>query len=98
MESYNHILYSKQKESTCFGRVSSAHFQALMGSPLGPTFIGSPLGSTLVNAFLVHFEKNWLQKCPSDFKPLYYRWHLDDIFVSFTSSKPLEAFRNFLSG
>ena len=69
-----------------------------MGSPLGPTFIGSPLGSTLVNAFLVHFEKNWLQKCPSDFKPLYYRQYLDDIFDLFISSKQLEAFRNFLNG
>ena len=33
--------------------------------------MGSPLGPTLANAFLVHFEKNWLQNCPSDFKPHY---------------------------
>ena len=31
--------------------------------------ISSPLGPTLGNAFLVHFEKNWFQNCPSDFKP-----------------------------
>ena len=36
--------------------------------------MGSPVGSTLANAFLVHFEKNWLQHCPSDFKPYYYQW------------------------
>ena len=35
--------------------------------------MGSPLGPTLANAFLVHFEKNCLQNCPSDFKPPYYR-------------------------
>ena len=31
--------------------------------------MGSPLGPTLANAFLVLFEKNWRQNCPSDFKP-----------------------------
>ena len=31
--------------------------------------VGSPIGPTLANAFLVYFEKNWLQICPSDFKP-----------------------------
>ena len=28
----------------------------------------SSLGLTLTNAILVHFEKNWLKNCPSDFK------------------------------
>ena len=60
--------------------------------------MGSPLGPTLANAFLVHFEKKWLQNCPSDFKPHYYRRYADDIFVLFTSPKHLEAFRNFLNG
>ena len=60
--------------------------------------MGSPLGPTLANAFLVHFEKNWLQNCPSDFKPHYYRRYVDDTFVLFTSPKYLEAFRNFLNG
>ena len=58
----------------------------------------SPLGPTLANAFLVHFEKNWLQNCPSDFKPHYYRRYVDDTFVLFTSPKHLDAFRNFLNG
>ena len=58
----------------------------------------SPLGPTLANAFLVHFEKNWLQNCPSDFKAHYYRRYVDDIFVLFTSPKHLGAFRNFLNG
>ena len=60
--------------------------------------MGSPLGSKLTNAFLVHFEKNWLQGCPSDFNPHYYRCYVDDIFILFTSPKYLEAFRNFLNG
>ena len=60
--------------------------------------MGSPLGPTVANTFLVHFEKNWLQNCPSDFKPHYYQWYVNDIFVLFTSPKHLEAFRNFLNG
>ena len=60
--------------------------------------MGSPLGPTLANAFLVHFEKNWLQNCPSDFKPHYYWWYVDYMFVLFTSAKHLKAIRNFLNG
>ena len=59
--------------------------------------MGSPLGPTLANAFLVHFEKNWLQNCPSDFKPHYYPQYIDDIFVLFTLLKYLESFRNCLN-
>ena len=60
--------------------------------------MGSPLGPTLANAFLVHFEKNWLQNFPSDFKAYYYQGYVDDIFVLFTSPLHLEAFQNFLNG
>ena len=60
--------------------------------------MGSSLGPTLANAFVVHFGKNWLQNCSSDFKPHYYRRYVDDIFVLFTLPKHLEAFRNFLNG
>ena len=59
--------------------------------------MGSPLGLSLANAFLVHFEKKWLQNCPSDLKPYYYRRFVD-IFLLFTPPKHLEAFRNFLNG
>ena len=47
---------------------------------------------------LVHFEKNWLQYCPSDFKPFYYRRYVDGIFVLFTSPQHIETFENFLNG
>ena len=60
--------------------------------------MGSPLGPTLASAFLVYFERNWLQNCPSDFKSYYYRRYVDDIFVLFTSPEHLEAFENFLNG
>ena len=57
--------------------------------------MGTPLGPALANALLVHFGKNWLQNCPSDCKPYYYRrW----LLILFTSPQHLEAFRNFPNG
>ena len=47
--------------------------------------MGSPLGPTLANAFLCHYEKLWLNDCPSSFKPLVYRRYVDDIFVLLSS-------------
>ena len=55
-------------------------------------------GLTFANAFLVHFEKNWLQNCPSDFMPHYYLLYVDDILVLFTFLKHSEAYENFLNG
>ena len=59
---------------------------------------GSPLVPTLDNVFLVYFEKNVLQNCPSDFKPHYYRRYVNDIFVLFTSPKHIESFGNSPNG
>ena len=57
--------------------------------------MGSSLGLTLPNAFLANFESNWLQNCPSDLKPYYYRLYVDDIFVLFPSLEHLQALQNF---
>ena len=45
--------------------------------------MGSPLGPTLANAFMCHYEKVWLEECPSEFMPTFYRRYVDDIFVTF---------------
>ena len=44
--------------------------------------MGSPLGPTLANIFLCHHEMLWLDKCTIQFKPLYCRSYVDDIFLS----------------
>ena len=49
--------------------------------------MGSCLGPTLANAFLCHYEKTWLNKCPSEFRPLVYRRYVDDIFVNYMNWK-----------
>ena len=51
--------------------------------------MGSPLGSTLANIFLCYHKRNWLKDCPKDFKPVYYKRYVDDIFVLF--NKPEHA-------
>ena len=54
--------------------------------------MGSPLGPTLANAFLCHYEKEWLDNCPSHFEPIVYRRYVDDIFVLFSSKEHLQPF------
>ena len=52
--------------------------------------MGSPLGPTLANAFLCHFEKDWLDNYPSHFKPIVYRRYVSDIFVLFSSKEYIQ--------
>ena len=35
--------------------------------------MGSPLGLSLANAFLCHYEKNWHNECPPQFKHEVYK-------------------------
>ena len=57
----------------------------------------SPLGPTLANAFLLHYEKIWLEQCPQEIKLLVYRY-VDDIFVLFESQDKLIKFRDYFNG
>ena len=59
--------------------------------------MGSPLGPTLANAFLCFYERKWLEKCPLEFKPVFYRRYVDDIFVLFKSPDHIEKFRNYFN-
>ena len=59
--------------------------------------MGSPLGPSLANAFLCHHERRWLNDCPSEFKPLYYRRYVDDVFVLFSSPEHLPLFQAYLN-
>ena len=59
--------------------------------------MGSPLGSTLANAFMCHYERKWLDDCPSEFKPTFYRRYVDDIFVTFSSPSHVEPFFSYLN-
>ena len=58
--------------------------------------MGSPLGLILANIFLSHHEENWLNKCPIEFKPSFYRRYVDNIFVLFESSESAGSFREYM--
>ena len=45
--------------------------------------MGCPLGPSLANAFIAHYEQVCLDDCPDEFKPVYYKRYVDDIFVLF---------------
>ena len=51
---------------------SSFIFDNKLYKQIGKVAMGSPLGPTLANAFLCHYEKIWLNECPSQFKPAVY--------------------------
>ena len=58
--------------------------------------MGSPLGPTLANLFMFHFEKIWLEHCPTQFKPVVYRRYVDDTFLLFRSTEHAEKFKRYL--
>ena len=59
--------------------------------------MGAPLGPGLANAFLARHEVQWLEKCPKEFKPLYYRRYVDDIFVLFSDANHLPKFLAYMN-
>ena len=59
--------------------------------------MGSPLGPIFVNAYLCHFEKQWLSECPPDFLPRVFKRYVDDIFVMFLCQSHLKDFVNCMN-
>ena len=42
-------------------------------------------------------KKKWLEQCPDEFKPVYYRRYVDDIFVLFRSQDHLIKFGDYFN-
>ena len=59
--------------------------------------MGSPLGPTMTNVFLSFYEMKWYEQCPNEFKPVFYRRCVDDIFVLFESAEHLSKFHAYLN-
>ena len=59
--------------------------------------MGWPLGPTIANVFLSFYEVKWLEQCPKEFKPVFYRRYVDDIFVLFESAERLSKFRDYFN-
>ena len=61
--------------------------------------MGSLLGLNLANAFLCHYEEEWLDNCPIHFKFMIYVDHIyvDHTFVLFSSKEYLQLFVDYLN-
>ena len=59
--------------------------------------MGLPLGPTFANIFLSFHEKSWLDHCPSEFKPVYFRRYVDDCFILFSSRDHIPKFLSYLN-
>ena len=59
--------------------------------------MGSPLGPILANSFMSYYEGKWLDECPSEFKPKYYRRYVDDIFVLFEKLEHIDLFKEYFN-
>ncbi len=59
--------------------------------------MGSPLGPSYANAFLCYHEQSWLDLCPLDFKPIFYRRYVDDTFLIFKDPSHIPKFSNYLN-
>jgi len=60
--------------------------------------MGLPLGPTFANIFMCHHETKWLEQCPSEFCPVFYRRYVDDTFVLFHKEEHAESFLSYLNG
>ena len=59
--------------------------------------MGGPLGAHMANIFLCFNEELWLDQCPIEFKPLYYKRYLDDTFCIFQDHSHIDKFCNYLN-
>ena len=89
---------SEPKQLLCLATKESYFiFNGLLYKQIDGVAMGSPLGPSLANAFLSYCEKNRLNNCPQEFKPVFYRRYVDDIFILFKSNDHLKYFQNFLN-
>ena len=89
-EDFRTLLSLATKES--FILFNGQYYQQIDGVAMG-----SPIGPTLANIFLCYHEEKWLSNCPTDFKPLYYKRFVDDVFVLFKDSSHISLFKTFMN-
>ena len=87
---FRNLLHIAAEES--FFTFNNKYYKQVDG-----TAMGSPLGSALANIFMRSFESKWLRDCPNDFRPVFYRCYIDDIFVLFSSLDHADKFKECLS-
>ena len=59
--------------------------------------MGSSLEPTFTNLFLVYYEHKWLENCPLQFKPKFYRRYVDDIFLMYDKKDHVKKFLKYMN-
>ena len=59
--------------------------------------VSSLLSPTLANVFLCHFEEQSISDCPIDYKPISYRWYVDNTFLLFLSELHVIKFLKYMN-
>ena len=54
------------------------------------------LGPSFANIFLCYHENNWLENCPEQFKPKFYKRYVDDLLLLFENTYQVTPFLNYL--
>ena len=73
----------------------------LFGGKIYEQIEGFPMGScispTMANVFMCHHEAQWLNNCPTEFRPVLYRRYVDDTFLLFRDTKHVSLFHSYLN-
>ena len=67
-------------------------YQQIDGFPMGNCI--SPI---MANIFMCHHEQIWLDNCPIQFKPVFYRRYVDDTFMLFRDKNHVKLFQSYLN-
>ena len=72
-------------------------FNNSLYSQIDGVAMGSPLGPTLANVFMCFHESIWLSQCLYQFKPLYYKRYIDNIFILFSNEDHINKFNKYIN-
>ena len=72
-------------------------FNSLTYSQIEGIGMGNPLGPSFANIFQCYHENNWLENCPEQFKPKFYKRYVDDLFLLLENPNQVTPFLNYLN-
>jgi len=59
--------------------------------------MGNPASPVIANIFLCNFEKLFIDSCPNEFKPKFYKRYVDDTFLIFDNETQSKQFHEYIN-
>ena len=72
-------------------------FDGIIYQQVDGVVMASPLDPSLANTHLAYYEQIWLNDCADEFKYVYYKRYVDNIFALFRSCHHFEKFNEYLN-